>query len=85
MVQGYFSRIMPPVMSVGNNSIENIWSVVKKRISKDKPRNKSEIISHFLRIWHLDEELVAVCQSLITSMPRRVKALVQSKGHHTKY
>lgn len=74
-----------PPCSPDINPIENIWAVVKKRVAKEKPRNKQEIISQFLRIWHRDEQLVAVCHSLIASMPRRVKALIQSKGHNTKY
>lgn len=74
-----------PPCSPDINPIENIWAVVKKRISKAKPRNKSEIISQFIKTWHRDDELVAVCQSLVASMPRRVEALIKSKGHHTKY
>ena len=74
-----------PPCSPDINPIENIWAVVKKRIAKEKPRNRQEIMSKFLKIWHRDEQLVAVCRSLIASMPRRVKALIQSKGHNTKY
>lgn len=32
------------------NPIESIWSLVKKRVSKEKSYNKNKVISHFLKI-----------------------------------
>ena len=58
-----------PPCSPHVHPIGNIWAVVKKRVKKEKPRNKSEIISHFLKTWHRNDELVTG-ESLIASTPR---------------
>lgn len=74
-----------PPASPDMNPIENLWGIVKKRVLKEKPRTKNQIIATFLQLWHHDEALKMVMQSLIASMPKRVSALVESKGFHTKY
>lgn len=74
-----------PPCSPDINPIENIWAIVKKRIYERRPRTRSDIISSFLQVWNRDEEMESICQSLVESMPRRVKALIDSKGSHTRY
>lgn len=74
-----------PPSSPDLNPIENLWAIAKKRILKLKPTSKKEIISGFLQVWYRDEEMADIMKTLIRSMPKRVSALIASKGFHTKY
>lgn len=74
-----------PPASPDINPIENLWGIVKKRIMKLKPKSRRDIIAGFIQVWNRDDEMLNIMQSLVKSMPRRVKALVDSKGSHTKY
>jgi hypothetical protein len=71
------------------NPIENLWSVVKRTLQEkwpfDPPRNSDEL-------WSLvsnEQDDVALSQrcirSLIESMSRRMKTVVQAEGFWTSY
>ena len=48
-----------------------------------KPKNKSELLAAFKEEWYqLEPERLL---KLVESMPRRIKAVVKSKGYPTPY
>lgn len=74
-----------PPSSPDLNPIENLWAIVKLRLRKLKCQSKTDIIKNFLKIWNHDEELNEVCRNLVNSMPARIEAVLQAKGHHTNF
>jgi transposase len=69
-----------PAQSPDLNPIENIWALMKKKIGKHgRPP------SGILELWEIvqkqwDEISVDDCRSVIESMPRRIAAVIKSKG-----
>jgi hypothetical protein len=67
------------------NPIENGWHLLKNRIAhrQRKATNLDEVFEIAKEEWsNISTE---VLQNLIGSMPRRVKAVYEAKGGHTKY
>ena len=66
------------------NPIENLRSILKKRVDKQKP-------THYDQLWALirQEWIVAIRQDLakklIPSMPERIAEVIKKKGQHCKY
>lgn len=67
------------------NPIENLWSICKGRLRKMDCTTKDKMISALLKIWFRDENFKKQCQTLVDSMPRRVKMVIDNKGGHTKW
>jgi hypothetical protein len=67
------------------NPIENLWDQVKDQISARKDRASS--LHDVFRILQEEWEKIPLdyIQNLIESMPRRCKAVIESKGYSTKY
>lgn len=74
-----------PGNSPDMNPIENLWDMLKVKISKDNPTTRNALIASLIKYWHRDESISAACETLIRSMPRRVAACVAAKGGPTKY
>ena len=73
-----------PTQSPDLNPIENLWHRINVIIAKNKPSNKRELIENIIQAWHhivTPEEL----RSLVQSMPRWCRAMIQNKGFPTKY
>ncbi len=67
------------------NPIENLWSLLKRKLSKYKrvPSNREMLEKRIRKAWSgISTKYV---RSLIKSMPRRCKAVLDSNGHPTKY
>ncbi len=67
------------------NPIENLWSIVKNRLSKLDCTTKAKVISNVTNLWFNDEEIKQNCKALVKSMPNRVKQLINNKGGHINY
>lgn len=74
-----------PGNSPDMNPIENLWSIVKRRISTRFPTTKNALIEALIEVWCRDAEVKELCTKLVEGMPRRVKALLDVKGLATKY
>ncbi len=66
-----------PANSPNLNPIENLWGIVKRKMRNKRPKNA-------------DAETWASippqqCHKRITSMPRRIEAVIKAKGAPTKY
>lgn len=73
-----------PAQSPDLNPIENVWAYLKKKVAKCHPKNRTELKTAILEEWHkipTDYDM----QNLIFSMKRRLQAVIDAKGGHTKY
>lgn len=80
---GVLTMMNWPSQSPDMNLIESLWAIVDSKIPKGRRTSKDEM-------WQLAKEAWrSVTQreidSLFESMPRRMKAVIQAKGGHTKY
>jgi len=74
-----------PAQSPDLNPIENLWDILERKVRMHNPlpKNKRELMTILEDEWHkLEPEKLT---KLIDSMPRRVKAVIKSKGNPTKY
>jgi transposase len=65
------------------NPIENLWRQLKMEMAKDKPGNIQQLRNSITKAWYLLP--VSTCRSLVKSMPRRIKSVINSKGFPIKY
>jgi hypothetical protein len=67
------------------NPIEHLWNHVKRQLSayENPPNGVYELWERIEKEWN--EIKPEVCQNLIESMPRRIRALYKAKGGYTKY
>ncbi|KAG1034479.1 hypothetical protein G6F43_013053 [Rhizopus delemar] len=74
-----------PSHSPDLNPIENLWSILKQRLLQyeKQPDGMLELWSRVENVWESITQ--NECQKLIESMPKRIKAVYNAKGGHTKY
>lgn len=72
-----------PANSPDLNPIENMWWKLKKLVQAKSPLCKEDLIIAIRKCWK--ELNIDYCQSLITSMPARIKAVIKARGGVTKY
>jgi len=66
------------------NPIENFWTVLKNRVAEKHRTSLPSLIKTIKSSWVLDMP-TELCRNLIESMPRRVRAVLEAKGGHTKH
>ena len=66
------------------NPIENLWTLMKNKVSEKQPTSGAELVKVIkeVKVKEISKEY---CQSLIDSMPRRIEAAIKNKGGHTRY
>ena len=74
-----------PAQSPDLNPIEHLWDYLKHQFQKDEtsPCRAYELWDRLVEKWNAIAP--EVCQNLIESMPRRIEAVIRTKGGHTKY
>ncbi len=72
-----------PANSPDLNPIENIWGIVKRKMRDTRPNNADELKATVKEAWASIPP--QQCHKLITSMPRRIEAVIKAKGAPTKY
>ncbi len=80
-----FTLLKWPPQSPDLNPIEYIWDAVEQeiRIMDVQPTNLQQLCDAIMLIWtEISEECF---QRLVESMPRRIKAVLTSKGGPTRY
>ena len=65
------------------NPIENLWSMLKRQVDKQKPTNVDKLQALIMQEWAAISQDVA--QKLIDSMPGRIAEDLKKKGQHCKY
>ncbi len=72
-----------PANSRDLNSIENLWGIVKRKMRNKRPKNSDELKATVKETWASIPP--QQCRKLITSMPRRIEAVIKAKGAPTNY
>ena len=72
-----------PSMSPDLSPIEHLWRILKQKV---EVRKVSNIHQHRDVVMEEYKSIpMATCEALVNSMPRRVKAVLDNDGGHTKY
>lgn len=66
------------------NPIENLWFMMKRKVRKHAPTSMADLQYWIKRVW-VQEVTNESCARLATSMPRRIQAVLSSRGKMTKY
>jgi transposase len=66
------------------NPIENIWRIMKGKVSLRRPRSVQELQHAIKQVWTL-EITPELCEKCISSMPRRLQQVIRNNGGCTKY
>ncbi len=72
-----------PANSPDLNPIENLLNIVKRKMRIKRPKNADELKTTVKETWA--SRPPQQCHKLITSMPRRIEAVIKAKGAPTKY
>ncbi len=72
-----------PANSPDMNPIENLWGFVKRKMRDTRLNNADELKATVKETWASIPP--QQCHKLITSMPRRIEAVIKAKGAPTKY
>ncbi len=72
-----------PANSPDLNPIENLWGIVKRKMRNKRPKHADELKAIVKETWASIPP--QQCHKLITSMPRRIEAVIKAKGAPTKY
>ncbi|KAJ7335054.1 hypothetical protein JRQ81_012995 [Phrynocephalus forsythii] len=71
-----------PNMSPDLNPIEHLWGILKQKVEVRKDSNIHQFCDVAMEKWKRTP--VATCKAL-KSMPKRVRAVLENNGGHTKY
>ncbi len=72
-----------PANSPDLNPLENQWGIVKRKMRNKRSKNADELKDTVKETWASIPP--QPCHKLITSMPRRIKAVIKAKRAPTKY
>ena len=72
-----------PSMTPYLNPIEHLWGILKRKVEVCKVSNICQLRNVVMAEWKSIP--VATCEALVNFMPRRVKAVLDNGGGHTKY
>ncbi len=72
-----------PANSPDLNPIENLWGIVQRKMRDTRPNNADDLKATVKETWASIPP--QQCHKLITSMPRRIEAVIKAKGAPTKY
>ena len=72
-----------PSMSPDLNHTEHLWLIFKWKVEEHKVSNIHQLCDVVMEDWKMIP--VATCETLVNSMTKRVKAVLENNGGHTKY
>lgn len=72
-----------PVNSPDLNPIENIWGIMKKKLSRIKITSKEELIINIKKIFHHIN--IKIIKNLYDSFPKRIKKVIEMNGETINY
>ncbi len=72
-----------PSMSPDLNPIEHLWGILKQKMEECRSLTSTSSVMLVMEEWKRTP--VVTCEALVNSMPKRVKAVLENNGGHTKY
>ena len=72
-----------PAQSPDINPIEHLWAILKKKVKAEQRRKQQTFREAVIKAW--SELPLSLIQTLIDSIPDRLRAVIESKGYATKY
>ncbi len=72
-----------PSMSPDLNPIEHLWGILKRKVEERKVSNIHQLCDVVMQEWKRTP--VATCEALVNSMLKRVEAVLENNGGHTKH
>ena len=72
-----------PSMSPNLNPTEHLWGILKRKVEVSKVSNIRQLCDVIMEEW--ESIPVATCEVLVNSIPKKVKAVLDNDGGHTKY
>ncbi|KAG0847630.1 hypothetical protein G6F17_012358 [Rhizopus arrhizus] len=75
-----------PAQSPDLNPIENMWSLLKRRLNdyETAPKGMNELYERVTKVWY-DLMKPEECQKVIETMPKRIKQCIKNKERWTDY
>ncbi|GFY25229.1 DDE_3 domain-containing protein [Trichonephila clavipes] len=70
-----------PTNSPDVNPIQNLYSNLKRRVSKMDCSTKKTMIDNVIKVWFRDDETKYLCSNLMESMLNYERDLIQARGH----
>ena len=67
------------------NPIENVWELLKRKISTEKVKNRTQLIEKVIWHWNHNPHLKEMALNCLYSMSNRLRAVIKDKGGSTKY
>ena len=67
------------------NPIGNLWPIIKQKLRGRDWTTKEKLIEAVIQVWHLDQDVIRYCQSLVDSMPNRVRNVIKNRDEHIMY
>jgi transposase len=88
IVQDFLREHVPEILDWPSNSpdvnpVENLWSIMKRRVEKRKPSDLDELDQFLHEEWQNID--LSTINNLIKSMKNRCLALITSKGERINY
>ena len=82
-MEHFVDRMDWPAQSPDQNPIENVWHLLKSRVSKRQPKTVKQLKRVIRSEWkNFDQNLA---QKFSNSMSQRIEALIEAKGDVTIY
>ncbi len=72
-----------PSMSPDLNPIEHLWGILKWKVEERKVSTIHQLRDVIMEEWKRTP--VATCEALVNSITKRLKAVLENNGGHTKY
>lgn len=76
-------QLNSPPQSPDLNPIEHCWDILKRKVGAKKARNTDELKTALEEAW--GEISPGETKNLVSSMPRRLQAVIDANGGPTKY
>ena len=73
-----------PGSSPDLNPIENLWTKMKQKVAEQQPTSADSLVQAIMHVW-TTEITQEYCEALVSSMPSRIKAVLDNRGRYSKY